>query len=99
MVKTTKKSTIPRPLNCFLLYRLEKQKEIVAKCTGANHRDISKIISNWWNNATEEEKKPFIEKARLAKQEHIRLHPGYKYTPRRPLKSKRAYVRKNKKEQ
>lgn len=61
---------IPRPLNCFLMYRLEKQKEIVAKCPTANHRDISKIIAKWWQEATEEEKKPFRERARLAKKEH-----------------------------
>lgn len=70
---TMTKTTIPRPLNCFLMYRLEKQKEIVAKCAGANHRDISKIIAKWWQEATEEEKKPFRERARIAKQEHRKL--------------------------
>ncbi|KAI8357308.1 high mobility group box domain-containing protein [Choanephora cucurbitarum] len=73
MTKTSKQTSIPRPLNCFLIYRLEKQKEIVAKCAGANHRDISKIIAQWWKNTTDEEKKPYREKARLAKLEHSKL--------------------------
>lgn len=76
MAKTTKvtqNASIPRPLNCFLLYRLEKQKEIVDKCSGANHRDISKIIAKWWKEASEEEKRPFREKADIAKKEHNKL--------------------------
>ncbi|KAI8967700.1 high mobility group box domain-containing protein, partial [Mycotypha africana] len=75
-------AAIPRPLNCFLFYRLDKQKEIVEKCPGANHRDISKIIAKWWKEATDEEKKPYVEKARRAKQEHRKLYPDYKYTPK-----------------
>lgn len=71
---TIDQSTIPRPLNCFLMYRLEKQKEIVAKCSGANHRDISKIIAKWWQEASEEEKRPFRERARIAKAEHHKLY-------------------------
>lgn len=79
MAKTTKvtqsnsEQSIPRPLNCFLLYRLEKQKEIVDKCSGANHRDISKIIAKWWKDASEEEKKPYRERANIAKAEHNKL--------------------------
>ncbi|KAG1147319.1 hypothetical protein G6F37_000823 [Rhizopus arrhizus] len=89
-------SLIPRPLNCFLLYRIEKQKEIVAKCPGANHRDISKIIAKWWTEATEEEKRPFREQARIAKQEHYKMYPTYKYAPKKKETPKRAYNRKNK---
>ncbi|KAI8641992.1 hypothetical protein BD408DRAFT_443827 [Parasitella parasitica] len=90
---------IPRPLNCFLMYRLEKQKEIVAKCPTANHRDISKIIAKWWQEATEEEKKPFRERARIAKQEHNALYPDYKYAPKKKVTPKRIYIRRNKKQQ
>lgn len=73
MPKNYNSNTIPRPLNCFLIYRLEKQQEIVNKCAGANHRDISKIIAKWWKEASEEEKRPFREKARLSKLEHKKL--------------------------
>lgn len=73
MPKNSNKKTIPRPLNCFLIYRLEKQREIVAKCAGANHRDISKLIAKWWQEASEEEKRPFREMARLSKLEHQKL--------------------------
>ncbi|GAN04951.1 conserved hypothetical protein [Mucor ambiguus] len=92
-------SQIPRPLNCFLMYRLEKQKEIVAKCPTANHRDISKIIAKWWQEASDEEKEPFRERARIAKQEHNALYPDYKYAPKKKVTPKRVYIRRNKKQQ
>lgn len=60
-------------MNCFLAFRLEKQSEIVARCPGANHRDISKIIAKWWKETPEEEKQPYRERARLAKIEHAKL--------------------------
>ncbi|KAI7865368.1 hypothetical protein BDF14DRAFT_1883599 [Spinellus fusiger] len=79
-----KKSTkVPRPMNCFLAYRLAKQGEIVAQCPGANHRDISKIIAKWWKEATEEEKAPFRDQANKAKEEHAKKYPGYKYAPQK----------------
>ncbi|KAI9251953.1 hypothetical protein BY458DRAFT_493520 [Sporodiniella umbellata] len=88
-------TSAPRPLNCFLLYRIQKQKDIVAQCPGANHRDISKIIAKWWKEATEEEKRPFREQARLEKSEHAKRYPGYRYAPKKKETRKRAYVRKN----
>ncbi|KAI9279866.1 hypothetical protein BY458DRAFT_545027 [Sporodiniella umbellata] len=90
----TQQVGIPRPLNCFLIYRNEKQKEILAQCPGANHRDLSKIIATWWKNATDLEKEPFRNKARIAKQEHRKKYPEYKYAPKRKDGPKRAYVRK-----
>ncbi|CAO0791376.1 unnamed protein product [Mucor circinelloides] len=81
------------------MYRLEKQKEIVAKCPTANHRDISKIIAKWWQEASDDEKEPFREKARIAKQEHNALYPDYKYAPKKKVTPKRVYIRRNKKQQ
>lgn len=83
---------IPRPMNCFLAYRLEKQREIVALCPGANHRDISKIIAKWWKEASEEEKAPYRERARLAKLEHAKRYPDYKYKPQKRTQKTRKYV-------
>ncbi|KAG1445792.1 hypothetical protein G6F56_009791 [Rhizopus delemar] len=90
----TNKANIPRPLNCFLIYRNEMQKEILEQCPGANHRDLSKIIAKRWREATELEKEPFRIKSRIAKQEHTRMYPDYKYAPKRKETPKRAYIRK-----
>ncbi|KAI8388630.1 uncharacterized protein BYT42DRAFT_611652 [Radiomyces spectabilis] len=82
-------------MNCFLAYRLDKQVEIAARCPGANHRDISKIIAKWWREASEEEKAPYRERARLAKIEHAKLYPNYKYRPVKKLGRKtRKYLKR-----
>lgn len=60
-------------MNCFMTYRLEKQREIVEKCPGANHRDISKIIAKWWKEMTPAEKEPYRLQAEKSKAEHIKL--------------------------
>lgn len=64
---------IPRPLNSFMIFRLEKQRDIVEKCPGANHRDISKIISKWWKELGKSEKQWYIAEAEKRKLEHKAL--------------------------
>lgn len=61
---------IPRPMNCFMAYRLEKQKEIADFCPGANHRDISKIVAKWWKKEPDSVKQKYRVMAEKAKQEH-----------------------------
>lgn len=65
-------SSIPRPLNCFLTYRLAKQKIITKLCPGANHRDISKVIAKWWHEEPKSVKDEYRELARLEKVAHSR---------------------------
>lgn len=71
IMKTTNKSNkVPRPLNSYILFRVQKQREIVEQCPGANHRDISKITSKWWRELSPEEKQVYIDEAERLKQEH-----------------------------
>ncbi|KAJ8660820.1 hypothetical protein O0I10_003463 [Lichtheimia ornata] len=76
-------SKIPPLMNSFQLFRLEKQNEIVARCPGANYRDISKVIAKWWKELPEEEKERYRERARIAKIEHAKMYPIYKSSPQR----------------
>lgn len=62
---------IPRPMNCFMTYRVEKQQQIVDQCPGANHRDISKIVAKWWRELSAAEKEPYRVQAAKAKAEHL----------------------------
>ncbi|CAO3662242.1 unnamed protein product [Rhizopus stolonifer] len=94
---------IPRPMNCFMIYRLEKQREIVKECSGANHRDISIIIAKWWKEMTDEEKSPYRLEAWIARERHLYLilyniYPNYKHLPQRKTKKKRAYLKRPKNE-
>ncbi|KAI9313154.1 hypothetical protein BX666DRAFT_1980183 [Dichotomocladium elegans] len=76
-------SRIPRPINCFMAYRLEMQKTITKQCPGANHRDISKLVAKWWRKEPNHVKDHFKQIAEKAKQEHSEMYPNYKYSPRR----------------
>lgn len=64
---------IPRPINCFLAYRLDMQKIIVERVPGANHRDISKVVAEWWRQEPEQVKEKYKMVAEIAKQEHLEM--------------------------
>ncbi|CAO3613426.1 unnamed protein product [Cunninghamella blakesleeana] len=86
---------IPRPINCFMAFRLDKYKEISSQSPNLNHRDISKIIAKWWKEATEEDKAPYRKIAANAKKVHQSLFPNYKYAPQRKCeRQKRPYHHK-----
>ncbi|KAI8071679.1 high mobility group box domain-containing protein, partial [Gongronella butleri] len=78
---SSKDKKVPRPMNCFIIFRREKQREILSKCPGLNHRVLSKIISRLWRALPEEMKKVYKLKARKQKEEHQQQYPGYKYAP------------------
>lgn len=61
-----------------------------------DHRHISRIISICWNKLSEEEKKPWKDKAAVEKAEHQKKYPDYQYTPVRRLEPpKKRKVRRN----
>ncbi|KAI8327960.1 high mobility group box domain-containing protein, partial [Chlamydoabsidia padenii] len=72
----------PRPVNCFLVYRREKQAQIAELCTGANHRMISKVVAKWWKKIDDATRDIYVEIAKQVKQEHLIKFPNYKYTPK-----------------
>ncbi|CAO3590090.1 unnamed protein product [Absidia cylindrospora] len=89
------KSKVPRPINCFMAFRLDKYPIISAQSPKLNHRDISKVIAKWWKEASDDEKKPYIEIALKKKAEHKSLHPNYKYEPiKKSDRHVRPYIRK-----
>lgn len=84
-------------MNCFIAFRLEKQKEIKAQFPGINHRSISKVVAKWWKELPEAEKQPYMERAKLAKKEHEQAYPYYRFCPQKRVGQKRKYT-KNKQE-
>ncbi|KAF7728427.1 hypothetical protein EC973_006105 [Apophysomyces ossiformis] len=75
------RSKVKRPPNCFILFRKDMQKKIVALCPGANHRDISTVCAKYWREMTEEDKTVYKKMAEDVKQEHLEKNPGYRYKP------------------
>lgn len=49
-----------------------------------------------WHNLSPTEKKPWQAAAKSAKEEHLRVHPDYKYSPRKPGEKKKRQPRKAK---
>jgi len=74
---------VPRPLNSFMMYRKEKQHEVLARYPNVDNRDISRIVAEWWNAEPDSVKKEFRARAEKAKKEHMEKYPGYKYRPRK----------------
>jgi len=74
---------VPRPLNSFMMYRKEKQHEVLARYPNVDNRDISRIVAEWWNAESDAVKKEFRTRAEKAKKEHMEKYPGYKYRPRK----------------
>jgi transcription factor SOX7/8/10/18 (SOX group E/F) len=49
-----------------------------------------------WRELSPSEKKPWQAAAKSAKEEHLRVHPDYKYSPRKPGEKKKRQSRKAK---
>ncbi|KAF4548530.1 Silenced mating-type M-specific polypeptide Mc-like protein [Elsinoe fawcettii] len=85
--------TIPRPRNCFILYRQHHHEAMVALFPKCHNNQISQIIGRKWRSETQAVRDEWKAKADLAKIEHERMYPGYAYQPRRPGTKKRRAAR------
>ncbi|XP_014561193.1 hypothetical protein COCVIDRAFT_33898 [Bipolaris victoriae FI3] len=88
----------PRPMNCWIIFRDAMHKHLKAEFP---HLTIQEIFlatrcSHIWHNLSPEAKKPWQDAAKSAKEEHLRQHPNYKYTPRKPGEKKKRQSRKSK---
>ncbi|RPD58452.1 hypothetical protein L227DRAFT_654830 [Lentinus tigrinus ALCF2SS1-6] len=89
-------SHVPRPRNAFILFRSEKCEHFRQSNVETDHRIISRIIGDWWKNVSPEEKKYYMDKAAQEKEEHARLYPDYRYSPKaRLVPPKRRKVKRN----
>ncbi|KAK3835703.1 MAG: high mobility group box domain-containing protein, partial [Linnemannia gamsii] len=72
---------VPRPKNCFMLYRSKVLPMIMAELGSINNKIISKIAAERWRAETEPVKIWYRDMAKYGKEEHARNNPGYKYAP------------------
>ncbi|KAI8967169.1 high mobility group box domain-containing protein, partial [Mycotypha africana] len=77
-----KEHRIPRPPNSFLVFRQKMQKQIQEKYQGANQRDMSKIISQWWHALKPKDKQVYADEAKKLTLEHKQRYPNYKFRPK-----------------
>ncbi|KAF2477309.1 HMG-box [Lindgomyces ingoldianus] len=84
----------PRPMNCFMLFRDYKYKQLKADNPDLTVQRISTITSECWKNLPATEKDYWKEQAKMAKELHLRMYPQYKYNPRKPGQKKKRQSRK-----
>ncbi|KAG0057868.1 hypothetical protein BGZ83_000055 [Gryganskiella cystojenkinii] len=76
---------VPRPKNCFMLYRTQIMPMIMIELGNINNKIISQIAAERWNAESEPVKVWFRMLAKKGKEEHAINHPGYKYAPHKKL--------------
>ncbi|KAL6300984.1 hypothetical protein BKA93DRAFT_495243 [Sparassis latifolia] len=73
---------IPRPPNCFLLFRSDHWQAIKEDpATPRTHTAISQIAAARWSTLPEEERRYYKDLAKLESEAHRQKYPGYKYQP------------------
>ncbi|KAF8940328.1 hypothetical protein BGZ58_006975 [Dissophora ornata] len=82
---------VPRPKNCFMLYRSKILPMVMVELGMINNKIISKIAAERWHNEPEPVKAWYRLMAKRIKDEHVRNNPGYKYAPhKKPMVSEVA---------
>ncbi|KAF8873163.1 high mobility group box domain-containing protein, partial [Gymnopilus junonius] len=77
---------IPRPPNCFILYRSEKLAQLrreASEIPGCSFKDTRALISKMWQEEPEEVLEYWRQKAERKAAEHRLTYPGYKYQPKK----------------
>ncbi|KAF4333010.1 mating type 1-1-3 [Fusarium beomiforme] len=72
---------IPRPRNCWLLYRQAKSQEITTQIEGVTASELSRIIGRMWDEETPEVQAYWQDMAEKEEFNHRKDYPGYKYAP------------------
>ncbi|KAJ3011021.1 hypothetical protein HKX48_007067 [Thoreauomyces humboldtii] len=64
-----------------MIYRMDKQHEVLATHAGCNNKDVSVIIGKMWPAESEQVKNLYRRKAEKGRREHALKYPDYKYAP------------------
>lgn len=77
--ETEQKGRVPRPMNCFMLYRWANTECIKRQSQRHNPRDISSIAGKRWREEPQSVRDKFQQLAEIEHNGHAEAHPGYKF--------------------
>ncbi|KAF5396996.1 hypothetical protein PHET_09872 [Paragonimus heterotremus] len=86
---------IKKPLNAFMLFMKEKRTQVMAECTLKESAAINQILGRKWHALTREEQAKYYEMARIEKEAHQRMFPGWSARDNYACQMKRRKKRMN----
>ncbi|KAI0291631.1 hypothetical protein B0F90DRAFT_1775681, partial [Multifurca ochricompacta] len=89
----------PRPPNAWILYRSDKLQQLPPPPEGQpkpTQAEVSKIISAQWRLESDEVRALYDQRAEIAKAEHARLYPNYRFAPMK--KAEKDRIRQEKRQ-
>jgi hypothetical protein len=85
-----RKQKIKRPMNSFMLYKRDKQDEIIRNNPKINYREVSKLAGEAWKREDPDIKAIYALKARNEQEDHRLKYPDYKYPSSRTKKKRQS---------
>ncbi|CAJ0935435.1 unnamed protein product, partial [Mesorhabditis belari] len=81
--RTPSGEKIKRPMNAFMVWAQMRRAEITANSTKVHNSLISKALGVEWKTMNDDQKEPFVQKAKELRDELFKEHPNYVYRPRK----------------
>ncbi|CAL4145463.1 unnamed protein product, partial [Meganyctiphanes norvegica] len=78
-----RKQHVKRPMNAFMVWAQEARRKLSNQHRQVHNAELSKSLGKIWRGMSEEQKRPFIERADHLRKKHKQEYPDYKYQPRR----------------
>lgn len=74
---------VKRPLNPFMVWATAERRRINHEYPEMHNMEVSKMLGAMWNQMTFKQQAPYIQESARLRGLHLKLHPNYKYKPRR----------------
>lgn len=74
---------IKRPMNAFMVWSQMRRAQIASKDVKMHNSQISKELGAEWRKMSNEDKAPYVNRAKELREDLLRRHPDYVYRPKR----------------